>query len=162
MAKITLQEALDKVEMTYQELNEIAKDITADFFEPVNNLVRELGQINDLSNDEVRNYMIKLALASYSLSEVKEKALLKAQLSEVLKKEAIARNYVEAEGTASAKENAAQLNSSAEAVSEALFDLVSNLFKGKQDQCNRLVDALKSILMSRNMEAKLTTNNVDM
>ena len=161
MAKITLNEALDNVEMTYQELNSIAKDITADFFEPVDALVDELKNVNELTNDDIRNYMIKLALSSYSLVEVKEKSALKAECSEALRKEAFARNYSEAEGTASAKENTAMLNTSPEMVSEALFNLVSNLFKSKVDQIHRLIDALKSILMSRNMEAKLTTNVID-
>ena len=162
MAKITLQQALDNVEMTYQELNEIAKDIVSEFFEPVDKIIRELGDINELSNDDLRNYMIKLSLNAYSLSELKEKSAMKAQIAESLRKEAIARNYMEASGTASAKENEATVNSSAEMVSEALFGLVSGLFKSKQDSAHRVVDTLKSVLMSRNMEAKLTTNNIDM
>lgn len=161
MAKITLNNALENVEITYQELNTIAKEITGEFFDPIDRLFREIQNVNELDNDSLRNYMIKLALASYSLSEVKEKSSLKAELAEALRKEAVAKNYVEAEGTASAKENQAVLNSSSEMVSEALFNLVSNLFKTKQDQCHRTIDVMKSILMSRNMEAKLTTNVVD-
>ena len=76
-------------------------------------------------------------------------------------KEAVARNYIEATGTASAKENEATLNSSSEMVSEALFNLVSSLFKTKSDEIHRVVDTLKSVLMSRNMEAKLTSNTID-
>lgn len=162
MAKITLSEALDNVEMTYQELNQIAKDIVADFFTPIDNIMDELGDINELSNDDIRNYMIKLSLNAYSLSELKEKSAMKSQIAEALKKEAIAKNYIEAAGTASAKENEATINSSAEMTSAALFALISGLFKSKQDSVHRVVDTLKSVLMSRNMEAKLTNNNIDM
>ena len=161
MAKITLQEALDNVEMTYQELNTIAKDIVSEFFAGADSLIDELKDINELDNDSIRNYMIKLSLTAYSLSEVKEKSAMKAEIAESLRKESMARNYVEASGTASAKENEATINTSAEAVTEALFNLVAGLFKTKQDQIHRVVDTLKSVLMSRNMEAKLTSNTID-
>lgn len=161
MAKVSLNDALDRVEMTYQEINEIAKDIVSEFFGQADSLIRELKDLNELDNDSIRNYMIKLSLTSYSLSEVKEKSAMKAEIAETLRKEAVARNYVEATGTASAKENEATLNSSSEMVSEALFNLVSSLFKTKSDEIHRVVDTLKSVLMSRNMEAKLTSNTID-
>lgn len=161
MAKASLNDALDRVEMTYQEINEIAKDIVSEFFGQADGLIKELKDINELDNDSIRNYMIKLSLTSYSLSEVKEKSAMKAEIAETLRKEAVARNYIEATGTASAKENEATLNSSSEMVSEALFNLVSSLFKTKSDEIHRVVDTLKSVLMSRNMEAKLTSNSID-
>ena len=148
MAKVSLNDALDRVEMTYQEINEIAKDIVSEFFGQADSLIRELKDLNELDNDAIRNYMIKLSLTSYSIAET-------------LRKEAVARNYIEATGTASAKENEATLNSSSEMVSEALFNLVSSLFKTKSDEIHRVVDTLKSVLMSRNMEAKLTSNTID-
>lgn len=161
MAKITLQEALDNVEMTYQELNTIAKDIVSEFFAGADSLIEEVKDINELDNDAIRNFMIKLSLTSYSLSEVKEKSAMKAEIAETLRKQAMARNYIEASGTASAKENEATINTSAESVSEALFNLVAGLFKTKQDELHRTIDVLKSVLMSRNMEAKLTSNTID-
>lgn len=161
MAKISLQEALDNVEMTYQELNTIAKDIVSEFFAGADSLIDQVRDVNELDNDTIRSFMIKLSLTSYSLSEVKEKSAMKAEIAESLRKEAMARNYVEASGTASAKENVAMINTSAETVSEALFNLVAGLFKTKQDELHRVVDVLKSVLMSRNMEAKLTTNTID-
>ena len=161
MAKITLQEALDNVEMTYQELNTIAKDIVSEFFAGADSLIEEVKDINELDNDAIRSFMIKLSLTSYSLSEVKEKSAMKAEIAESLRKEAMARNYVQASGTASAKENEAMINTSAETVSEALFNLVAGLFKTKQDELHRIVSVLQSVLVSRNMEAKLTTNSID-
>lgn len=161
MAKVSLNDALDRVEMTYQEINEIAKDIVSEFFGQADSLIRELKDLNELDNDSIRNYMIKLSLTSYSLSEVKEKSAMKAEIAETLRKEAVARNYIEATGTASAKENEATLNSSSEMVSEALFNLVSSLFKTKQDEMHRVISVLQSVLVSRNMEAKLTTNSID-
>ena len=52
------------------------------------------------------------------------------------------------------KSNIATIAASAEVASEALYNLIANLLKNKVDQLHRLVDALKSILMSRMQEAK--------
>ena len=40
-------------------------------------------------------------------------------------------------------------------MTEAVYDLVAALLKGAQDECHRVVDALKTVLMSRMQEAKL-------
>ena len=162
MAKITLTAALDAVEITYHELNQLATEITKEFLDPVEALVNKIrSDINNLTNDQIRNYMIQLALTSFSLGEIKEKSSLKAECAEALKKEALAKHYAEAEGTSAAKDNIAVLNSTSEIVSEALFSLVANLFKTKLDSIHRLIDVMKSVLMTRNQEAKLTNNVVD-
>ena len=162
MTKITLTEALDSVEVTYHELNQIANDITEEFLSPVDSLIDNIrGNINNLSNEQIRNYMIQLAITSFTLGEVKEKSSLKAECAEALKKESIAKRYAEAEGTSAARDYEATLNSTSEIVGEALFNLVANLFKTKLDSIHRLIDVLKSVLMTRNQEAKLTNNVVD-
>ena len=159
--KPTVQEALDAVEMTYQDLNEVATDMTATFFEPVNKIIDELSDINELSNDMVRDYMIRLALNSYSLAEIKEKSALKAECAEALRKDKYARSFREAAGSAAIKENEAVLNTNEQVIIEALYNLIASLFKTKLDEAHRVVDVLKSVLMSRNAEAKLTTNVID-
>ena len=86
---INIHDALDTVEMTYAELNEISNDMTKSFFESVDKLIEELGDVNSLDNDVIRDYMIKLALNSYSLSEIKEKSALKAECAEAIRKETV-------------------------------------------------------------------------
>ena len=159
--KPTVQQALENVEMTYQELNEVANEMTSSFFESVNSIINELNDINELSNDDIRNYMIKLALNSYSLAEIKEKSALKAECAEALRKDKYARSFREAEGSAAIKENEAVVNTNEQVVVEALYNLIASLFKTKLDEAHRVVDVLKSVLMSRNAEAKLTTNVID-
>ena len=161
MAKKSLQEALDEVEMTYAELMDIAKDITSEFFQPIDAIIAKLRDVNVLSNDEIRNYMIQLSLAAYSLGETKEKSALKAEIAEAVRKENFAKNFTLGEGAIAVRENNALIESSAEAVGEALYNLVANLFKTKLDACHRVIDILKAVLMSRNMEAKLTANTID-
>lgn len=158
---VKLNAALEAVEMTYKDLNTVANEITNDFFEPINKIISDLNDINSLDNDSIRNYMIRLSLAGYSLGEVKEKSAFKAELSEAIRKETFARNYAQAEGTSSSKDNTATLQSSSEIVTEALYNLVANLFKTKLDEVHRIISVLQSVLVSRNMEAKLTINTID-
>ena len=162
MAKLSLEEALNNVEVTYQEIIPIANDMISDLVEPINVMVDSINQsINNLSNEEIRSYILRLQLRAYQLSEPKEKSVLKATLSEALKKEKYANAYQEASGTNGAKDNIAWLACSEQIVIEALYELVSSLLKTKLDQVHRLVDALKSILLSRMQEAKLTMNAIE-
>ena len=159
--KKDLSQALDAVEMTYGELKETVADMINSCFAQLDEIVNNIGDINTLSNDQIRNHMAKLAIATYSLGEIKEKAVLKAQCAEALRKETYALKFSEAQGTIGAKETFAIIESAQETIAEALYDLISNLFKTKIDSAHRLIDALKSILMSRMSEAKLSTINLD-
>lgn len=159
MSKKKLQESLEQVEMTYAGLADIAKDMTEPFFKSADDLIKRLDDIQSLSNEDIRNYMLKLAIGSYSLGEIKEKSALKAECAEVLRKETYAQLYYEAEGTAGNKDTFATLGSSSEVVVEALYRMVSSLFKVKMVEIHQMVDVLKSIMMSRMQEAKLSMNN---
>ena len=162
MAKKSLQEALANVEMTYQEISEMAKDMTEDLFEPINDIVNKIGSnINNLTNDQLRDYMIQLGVRSFSLSEIKEKSLSKAQCAEILRKEAYAQSFNAAEGSVGVKDNIALLEVSGEVVAETLYDLVSSLFRTKTESVHKMIDVLKMVLMSRMSEAKLTANSID-
>ena len=97
---------------------------------------------------------MQLQLKAFEISETKEKAALKAELAETLQKEKYAVSFNSLEGSAAVKDKLALVEASSEAVSETLYNLIANLLKTKLDQLHRLVDALKSILMSRMQETK--------
>lgn len=150
-----LEEALQNVEMTYGQLVEIANSMTKAIFEPINNIVATINaSINSLPVDLIRDYMLQLQLKAFEISEIKEKAALKAELADALQKEKFAVSFNGADGSAAVKDKLAQIATSEETLTETLYNLVSNLFKTKLDQLHRLVDCLKSILMSRMQEAK--------
>ncbi len=157
MAK-DLNKSLDNVEMTYSQVAEIASSILQDILKPVDNIINVMGDdINSLSLDQLKDYMWKLQHKAYTLSEVKEKSLLKAELAEMIQKEKSANSYMQAEGTNEAKKSVALLESSEETVVQALYENISNQLKTKVDQIHRLVDCLKSIIMTRMQELKLST-----
>lgn len=162
MAKPDLNQALDAVEMVYGDIVAIANEMLSPLFDPINKLVGEVNsKINSFTVEEIRNFMMRLQLRAYEISETKEKSSLKAELAEALRKEKYAMTFNEAQGTAGTKDNTALLASSEETIVESLYNLVANLLKTKLDALHRLVDALKSILMSKMQEAKLSMNNLE-
>ena len=150
-----LETALTNVETTYGDLVEIANSMLKPMFDPINQLVSTISAtVNALSIDQIRDYILQLQLKAFEISETKEKAALKAELAETLQKEKFAISFNSLEGSAAVKDKLATVENSSEVIAEALYNLVSNLLKTKLDQLHRLVDALKSILMSRMQETK--------
>ena len=93
---------------------------------------------------------------SSALSELRDRSGIKAVCAEAIKKEAYASSYVLQEGTAGVKDSNTTLAISENNVAQCLYDLVASLVKTKVDQIQRMIDSLKTILMSRMQELKLT------
>lgn len=165
MARANLNEALDNVEITYRDIAEIANDMLSESFIPINRLISEINDnINSLSIESVRDYMLRCQLRAYEISEMKDKSAVKALLAEALQKEKLAKSFNAADGSAAVKDKIALLEASEETVVEALYNLTASLLKTKLDSLYRMVDTLKSILMSRMQETKFmnigTTNDI--
>lgn len=155
--KGNLQKALDNTEQTYANLVSIANDIINGHIKDIDaDIKNATNNVNNLTNDSIRQLIITLALKSYSFSEIKEKSALKAECAEALRKEAYAVEYNKAEGAVAARDNAAVINTSDEILTEAVYNLVSSLFKTKLQEIHSIIDALKTVLMSRMAEAKLS------
>ena len=157
-----LQKALDNVESTYQDLIDISNDILAEMTGDIDTMLDSAySNIENLSNDAIRDLLLRLSLRSYSFSAIKDKSAFKSTLASTLRKEAYATQFNMTEGTVATKENTATLNISAEIVVEQIYDLTASLFKTKLDEVHRVVDTLKTVLMSRLSEAKLTNIDTD-
>jgi hypothetical protein len=161
MAK-DLNKALEAVEMTYGQIKQIADDMLAEPFEEVNRLYGDVSTyVDSLSVEALRDYLLRLQLAAFGLSELRDRSGAKATCAEAVRKEAYAVNYASQEGTAAAKDSAATLAIAENIVAQCLYDLVASLVKTKLDATHRLIDTMKSILMSRMQEAKLSNNLLD-
>lgn len=157
--KESLQLALNNIEDTYDSVREIADDLLQTYIADVNRLVEYIGNnLENMTNDDVRLYVGKLSVKGFYLADVTEKAAIKAEIAESLKKEKYAEAFNQAEGSVAARENTSTLKISNEVVSEVIYDLVANTLKRKQDEIHRMVDSLKTILISRQGEAKLTAS----
>lgn len=156
MARGKLQEALDNTHTAYQELVDISNDIVSKCVKDINPIIISINNnIQNLSNDQIREYMLSISLKAYSLAEIKEKASMKAEVAEILKKEAYATEFNGADGTVAVRENLAQINVADEILSQTVNELVADILKVKLDELHRLIDVLKTVLMSRLSEAKL-------
>ena len=162
MVKGQLTKALENVDATYMELVQIVNEIAKPYIEEVDELINQVSyNVNDLTNDYLRMTMVKLSLKSYSFSEIKEKSVLKAECSEALRKEKYAIKFNGSDGTVAFKENNALIETTEEILVEAIYNLLSSLFKTKLDEIHRVVDVIKTVIMSRNAEEKMSKDNWD-
>jgi hypothetical protein len=160
MAK-DLNKALEAVEMTYSQIKDIADSMLATTFEEPNRIIDSIQyNVESMSIDLLRDYILRLQLAVYSLSELRDRSGIKASCAEAIRKEAYAAAYIGQEGTAGVKDSNTTLAISENIVAQCLYDLVASLVKTKVDQLHRMIDSLKSILMSRMQEAKLSATSL--
>lgn len=160
MAK-DLNSALEAVEMTYAQIKDIADSMLATPFEEPNRIIDNIQyNVESMSIDLLRDFILRLQLAVYSLSELRDRSGIKASCAEAIRKEAYAAAYVGQEGTAGVKDSNTTLAISENIVAQCLYDLVASLVKTKVDQLHRMIDSLKSILMSRMQEAKLSATSL--
>ena len=111
MSKGNLDEALNNANVTYKQLVEIANEIVSKCTDSVDNIIKPAQEsIERLNNDDIRTLMLKIAMASYAFSEIKEKSAFKAQCAEALRKESYANEFNSAVGSVAAKENTATVN----------------------------------------------------
>jgi hypothetical protein len=155
------QKALFVVDGTYEDLMEFATDI----FKQTTNDIDEImsaayDDIEKLSNDAIRDLMLRLSLKSYTFSEIKEKATFKAVLAETIRKEEYAKVFNNAEGTVAVRENSATIGAGGEILAEEIYTLVAGMLKTKLDEIHRVVNTLQTVLMTRMQEAKLTSIDI--
>lgn len=162
MAKVNLSEALANVECVYADVVDIANDMVKPILEPINNILSEIDLGNgNLTPENLRDFMVRLQLRASELGDIREKSAFKARCAEELKDEKYARLFNQAEGAQGIKSNIALLGASEEAVCESLYTLVAGLVKTKLDSAFRMIDTLKSVLMSKMQEAKLAMNGIE-
>lgn len=160
MAK-DLNKALEAVEMTYSQIKEIADSMLAGPFEEPNRIVEFIQfNVESMSIDMLRDSILRLQLAVYSLSELRDRSGVKAMCAEAIRKEAYAMNYIGQDGTAGVKDSNTTLAISENIIAQCLYDLVASLTKTKVDQLHRMIDSLKSILMSRMQEMKISATSM--
>lgn len=150
----TIRQNIDDI---YKNLIPIANEIVSKCTKASDDIIEDIRlNINELSNDKVRDYILKISLVGYSFSEIKEKSMFKSEIAEMVRKEKYAVEYNAASGAVAARDNEATLNSSDEKVIEMIYSLVASELKVKLDELHRIVDSLKTVLTSRLSEAKIT------
>ena len=150
-----IQVALDELDATYKDLIVIANDITERYFKQSDDIVKDLyKRVEELSDEDIRQAILKLSFASYSLGETKERSTFKSELADTIKKVAFSEKFNSAEGAVAVRENSAIIDTADETLVSKIYDYVSADFKTKLDEIHRVVDSLKSVLISRQAMAK--------
>lgn len=151
------QKALDMVDMTYDQLHKIADDMVKSFSEESDTIISNMSkEIENTSNDELREVLFQLSLSAYRLGDIKDKTSFKADIAKTLRQHKYASSFNESEGTVAVRENKAFIESAEQLLVEGLHDLMSSMLRTKLDEIHRVVDTIKMILTTRLSEAKLS------
>lgn len=160
--ELPIEEALDIVEATYAEITAIGDEMMAEHYKNANKILNIIDDdLENLSTKDIKNYMIKLGLASARLAAVKDKALSKFACAELIKKHEYSQALLVQEGTTNVKEAKASAVVAKEQVASLLYEYVAVSLKSKVDEIHRMVDILKSVLISNAQEAKMSWNTID-
>lgn len=155
----SLENALNNVELVYNDVKEIADDLIQEYTSDISNIIDYIANnLENLTNDDLRKLILKLSSKAFNFGDIKEKAGIKAEIAEMLKKEKYAQEFNKAEGSVAVRENISLLSIDEEIVTQAIYDLTASLYKVKLDEIRRMIDSLKTVLMSRLSEAKLSLN----
>lgn len=147
--------AISATEEVYASIKPFVEETVYTFCNETDNIISKLENIYELSNEDIRNAIVELSFKSYRLSDVKEKSAFKAECSETIRKIKYATSFNEGEGSVAVRENNAIDAISNEMLAEKVYDAIANILKTKLDEIHRVVDALKSVLVSRLSEEKL-------
>lgn len=155
MAK-TFNEAQKDVNELYKNLSQVADDIIKKNTDNISVVMKEIeNNVETITDNELRKYMLKLASMAYSLGDKVEHADLKRDCANALLKEASAREFNLIEGPVATKQNTALLNTSQEAAVNILYNMVADSMKTKLQLTNKMLDSIKNVLISRSAEAKI-------
>jgi len=139
----------------YSSLEPIVQEIVDHKAEVINRLINEINDKARLTNEEIRDYMLKLSTESAMFASYKDLSQLKSECATAIMKENQALAYNGTDGTQVVRTNASLLATVDNQVVNMLYSAVSNLMKTKLDETHRMVNTLNSILISRAAEAKL-------
>ena len=154
-----LVDGMSNIQVIYNSLNSQAKEIVKNYTKQIDDLIKKVSEnVNNLSNEDIRNIELQLSLMAYDLGELKDKTSIAAEIAEIIQDETEADAWNTATGNNEQRKNTAILASSKEKAVAKLYKLVASQIKTKLDEAHRVVDTLKSILISRASDRKLTDN----
>jgi hypothetical protein len=154
-----LVDGMSNIQTIYNSLNSQAKEIVKNYTKKIDDLIKQVSDnVNNLSNEDIRNIELQLSLMAYDLGELKDKTCIAAEIAEIIQDETEADAWNTATGNNEQRKNTAILASSKEKAVAKLYKLVASQIRTKLDEAHRVVDTLKSILISRASDRKLTDN----
>ena len=69
---MTVNEATNKVEVTHDQLQGIAKALAKQYTSELDQLIDNVNNVKELTDSQIKNLIVLLSLKTYSFSEVEE------------------------------------------------------------------------------------------
>ena len=150
-----VRKALDEVDATYKDLIVIANSITDIYCKETDAIIKNIADnVETMSDEDIRQSILKLSMKSYSFGDIKEKSSFKSDLADTIKKVAYSEQFNTAEGAVAIRDNTSIVNTAEQVLASEIYNYVASFLKTKLDEIHRCVDSLKSVLISRQAEAK--------
>lgn len=159
VSNMDISNARAEVDELFNNLSPLVLEIVNKHSAEADRLIKRVKDANSFTNEELRELILALSIEAYMFGVTRDAGLLKQECATTLLKEQQARVYNCTEGTQVVRQNASLLNSSEKQVVNMLYGAVADMLKTRLDEIHRLANALNSILISRNAEAKLNAGN---
>lgn len=156
-----LTTAMNEVKDAYNSLWRLGEDLIKKYTTEIDSIVKPLkkADIEQMSTGQIRQTIFKLSTLSFDLGELRDKAVWTSDIADIIKDEAFAISYNTSEGAVAQRNNNATITISKESAVTSLYKVISSILKTRLDESHRLVDSLKSILISRASDQKLLNVN---
>ena len=152
----TFKEANQVTNEMYKQLSQIGKDLVSKTSEELDKTIKQLeNNIENIQDSDLKKYLLKLSVQIYALGDKVEHADFKRDCANAILKETIATEFNSASGAVAAKQNTALLNTSQEMAVNLLYNLVADNLKTKLQLAQKVLDSIKSVMISRNAEQKI-------
>ena len=150
-----VKKALAEIDTSYKDLIVIGNGITDRYCKEVDETIKFIhDNVETLTDEDIRKSILKLSMASYSFGDVKEKSAFKSDIADAVKKVAYSQSFNSSEGAIAVRENTSIVNTAEQILASEICNYVASFLKTKLDEIHRCVDSLKSVLISRQAEAK--------
>ena len=152
-----IKQADAEVKELYSNLKPVVNSMVLRYSSDVDSIISDIRKnIDTMTNKEIQDVMLRLAIESYHLAGIKDLSALKEDCSKALLNEGLANSYNGATGTAAYRTNQSIIDTTDKKAVNIIYGAISNSLKTKLDEVHRLTGVLSNILISRNAEAKLT------
>lgn len=146
----------------YKNLKPVIDDVVKKHSKEIDEIIAKIKKdLSLLTNTEIRNYILQLSIENYSFAESKDKSMLMRECALALLKENQAESFNSTVGTQAIRTNQSLMDTMDRQIVLMMQDSVATRLKSKLDESHRIVDSLKSVLISRNVENKLKGVNND-
>lgn len=140
----------------YKNLKPIIDGVVKKHAKDIDAIISNINKhLTTMTNKELQEAILQLSIENYYFAESKDKSMLMRECSLALLKEKQADTFNSTEGTQAVRTNQSIIDSKDRQIVLMLQDSVATHLKTKLDESHRIVDSLKSVLISRNMENKL-------